>query len=132
MALRMLTCVFQRSVSPSKFESQATGSPTKLSVPSRKLRNQPANRAHDIEFAAAISTSLIDQVRNLQALLAEREEFWSNVAEAAIQESQNLKQPDYPQGHTHEELLASEAIRCLHDHSIIVKSPVVRPLPRSI
>ncbi|KAJ3466860.1 hypothetical protein MRS44_004424 [Fusarium solani] len=64
----------RRSVSPSKFESQATGSPTKLSVPNRKIRNQPSNRVHDIEFAAEISTSLIAQVRNLQALLAERDE----------------------------------------------------------
>ena len=61
-------------MSPSKFESQATGSPTKLSIPNRKLRNQPANRIHDIEFAAEISTSLIAQVRNLQALLAEKDE----------------------------------------------------------
>jgi len=52
----------------------ATGSPTKLAVPNRKLRNQPANRIHDIEFAAEISTSLISQVRNLQTLLSERDE----------------------------------------------------------
>lgn len=65
---------FQRSVSPSKFESQGSGSPTKLSVPNRKQRNQPVNRIHDIEFAAEISTSLISQVRQLQGLLAEREE----------------------------------------------------------
>ena len=64
----------QRSASPSKFESHGTGSPTKLSVPNRKLRNQPSNRMHDIEFAAEISTSLIAQVRGLQALLAEKEE----------------------------------------------------------
>lgn len=64
----------RRSVSPSKFESHATGSPTKLSVPNRKLRNQPSNRVHDIEFAAEISTSLIAQVRSLQTLLSEREE----------------------------------------------------------
>ncbi|KAF5000894.1 hypothetical protein FGRMN_1503 [Fusarium graminum] len=63
-----------RSVSPSKFESQATGSPTKLTVPNRKVRNQPSNRVHDIEFAAEISTSLIAQVRNLQGVLAERDE----------------------------------------------------------
>lgn len=61
-------------MSPSKFEAQATGSPTKLSVPNRKIRNQPSNRIHDIEFAAEISTSLIAQVRNLQGLLAERDE----------------------------------------------------------
>ncbi|KAI6780582.1 Anucleate primary sterigmata protein A-like protein [Emericellopsis cladophorae] len=64
----------RRSVSPSKFESQAFGSPTKLSVPNRKIRNQPSSRVHDIEFAAEISTSLIAQVRNLQALLADRDE----------------------------------------------------------
>ncbi|KAI1634610.1 hypothetical protein F4809DRAFT_501952 [Biscogniauxia mediterranea] len=64
----------RRSVSPSKFETQATGSPTKFGVPNRKIRNQPTNRIHDIEFAAEISTSLIAQVRNLQALLAEKDE----------------------------------------------------------
>ncbi|RYC65539.1 hypothetical protein CHU98_g637 [Xylaria longipes] len=64
----------KRSVSPSKFEAQATASPTKLSVPNRKIRNQPSNRIHDIEFAAEISTSLIAQVRNLQGLLAEKDE----------------------------------------------------------
>ncbi|KAI1102449.1 hypothetical protein F4804DRAFT_334292 [Jackrogersella minutella] len=64
----------RRSVSPSKFEAQATGSPTKFSVPNRKVRNQPANRIHDIEFATEISQSLIAQVRSLQGLLAEKEE----------------------------------------------------------
>ncbi|KAI0403623.1 hypothetical protein F4802DRAFT_288615 [Xylaria palmicola] len=64
----------RRSVSPSKFETQATASPAKLSVPNRKIRNQPSARIHDIEFAAEISTSLIAQVRNLQGLLAEKEE----------------------------------------------------------
>lgn len=62
-----------RSASPSKFESLASASPSKLSMPNRRSRNQPANRIHDIEFAAEISTSLIAQVRNLQALLAEKE-----------------------------------------------------------
>ncbi|KAK8098852.1 uncharacterized protein PG998_012093 [Apiospora kogelbergensis] len=64
----------RRSVSPSKFEAQAVASPTKLSVPNRKVRNQPAQRVHDIEFAAEISTSLIAQVRNLQSILSEKEE----------------------------------------------------------
>ncbi|KAK4242066.1 hypothetical protein C8A03DRAFT_40630 [Achaetomium macrosporum] len=64
----------RRSVSPSKFETLAAPSPTKFGIPNRKVRNQPTNRIHDIEFAAEISTSLIAQVRNLQALLSEREE----------------------------------------------------------
>ncbi|KAL2198783.1 hypothetical protein P885DRAFT_33278 [Corynascus similis CBS 632.67] len=66
--------VARRSVSPSKFETLAAPSPTKFSVPNRKVRNQPTSRIHDIEFAAEISTSLIAQVRNLQSLLSEREE----------------------------------------------------------
>ncbi|KAG6036427.1 hypothetical protein E4U41_005729 [Claviceps citrina] len=77
----------RRSVSPSKFESQAMGSPTKLGVPNRKMRNQPSNRVHDIEFAAEISTSLIAQVRNLQALLSERDEE----LKAAQSENQRLE-----------------------------------------
>ncbi|ORY67533.1 uncharacterized protein BCR38DRAFT_159703 [Pseudomassariella vexata] len=64
----------RRSISPSKFEAQATGSPLKSSLPNRKLRNQPASRVHDIEFAAEISTQLIAQVRQLQSVLAEKEE----------------------------------------------------------
>ncbi|RAL68635.1 hypothetical protein DID88_007348 [Monilinia fructigena] len=72
----------KRSASPSKFESQATAtaSPSKFSVPNRKQRNQPANLLHDIEFATEISTSLLAQVRHLQALLAEKEETLKTVA----------------------------------------------------
>ncbi|RCI13690.1 hypothetical protein L249_8219 [Ophiocordyceps polyrhachis-furcata BCC 54312] len=85
----------RRSVSPSKFESHATGSPTKLSVPNRKGRNQPSNRVHDIEFAAEISTSLIAQVRNLQGVLSERDEelksLQADKAKLEI-ESENLQQ----------------------------------------
>ncbi|CAL3973067.1 unnamed protein product [Diplocarpon coronariae] len=69
----------KRSISPSKFESQATSSPSKLNVPNRKQRNQPSNRVHDIEFATEISTSLLSQVRHLQALLAGKEESLKTV-----------------------------------------------------
>lgn len=58
--------------SPTKFSSQATDSPSKVNVP-RKQRNQ-ASRTDDIDFAAEISTSLLGQVRHLQAVLLERDE----------------------------------------------------------
>lgn len=58
--------------SPTKFSSQATDSPSKLNVP-RKQRNQ-ASKTDDIDFAAEISTSLLGQVRHLQAVLLERDE----------------------------------------------------------
>ena len=56
------------------FSSQATASPSKVSVPSRKQRNQPTSRAHDVQFAADISTSLLAQIRQLQAALSERDD----------------------------------------------------------
>jgi len=56
------------------YTSQATGSPTKISAPNRRQRNQQAGRAGDLQFAADISTSLLAQVRQLQAAVAEREE----------------------------------------------------------
>ena len=62
----------QNPASPTKFSSQATDSPSKLNVP-RKQRNQ-ASRTDDIDFAAEISTSLLGQVRHLQAVLLERDE----------------------------------------------------------
>jgi Meiotic cell cortex C-terminal pleckstrin homology len=64
----------QNPASPTKYSSQATDSPSKVSVPSRKQRNQPSNRVHDIEFATEISTSLLGQVRQLQGALAERDD----------------------------------------------------------
>lgn len=48
-------------------------------MPNRKQRNQPSTRVHDIEFATEISTSLLSQVRNLQTLLAEKEESLRSV-----------------------------------------------------
>ncbi|MCJ1420989.1 hypothetical protein MMC32_007351 [Xylographa parallela] len=69
----------RRAVSPSRFMSQATDSPSKINVPSRKQRNQPSNRVHDIEFVTEITTSLMVQVRQLQGLLAERDEILKSV-----------------------------------------------------
>ncbi|OQO10987.1 hypothetical protein B0A48_05242 [Cryoendolithus antarcticus] len=58
----------------SVFETQARSSPSKVAAPSRRQRNQPTNRVHDIEFATEISTQLLAQVRQLQGALAEKED----------------------------------------------------------
>ena len=71
--LLCLTRNLQRASSPSKFTSEASDSPSKLNVP-RKLRNQPSNQVGNIEFAVEINTSLIAQVRQLQAVVSERDE----------------------------------------------------------
>lgn len=48
-------------------------------MPSRRQRNQAPSRVHDIEFATEISTSLLAQVRQLQSLLADRDEALKNL-----------------------------------------------------
>ena len=65
----------------SLLSSHATASPSKISAPSRKQRNQTSNRAGDIQLAADISTALLIQVRQLQAALAERDESLRSVNE---------------------------------------------------
>jgi hypothetical protein len=67
-------------------------------------------------------------LQSFEQAWAEREEFYAQIADAAIKEAHSLKQPDYPQGHSHEELLACDAIRCLYEHGIVVKSPVIQGL----
>ena len=59
---------------PSAFTGSGRESPTKMTAPSRRQRNQPSNRVHDIEFATEISTSLLAQVRQLQAALVEKDD----------------------------------------------------------
>lgn len=59
---------------PSAFSGKGRESPTKSTAPSRRQRNQPSNRVHDIEFATEISTSLLAQVRSLQTALLEKDE----------------------------------------------------------
>ncbi|TKX22809.1 anucleate primary sterigmata protein A [Elsinoe australis] len=62
------------AMSPAVFAGMSGPSPSKVAVPSRKQRNQPSNRVHDIEFATEISTSLLAQVRSLQAALVEKDD----------------------------------------------------------
>ncbi|RMZ88640.1 hypothetical protein DV736_g4134, partial [Chaetothyriales sp. CBS 134916] len=59
---------------PGVYSNQASSSPTKVTAPSRRQRNQPSKHAGDLQFAADISTSLLAQVRQLQAAVAERDE----------------------------------------------------------
>ncbi|KAF3051116.1 hypothetical protein E8E11_006914 [Didymella keratinophila] len=58
----------------SVYASEAMSSPTKVSVPSRKQRNQQPNRIQDIHLATEISTSLLSQLKELQAVLLDKEE----------------------------------------------------------
>ncbi|KAF2718055.1 hypothetical protein K431DRAFT_349051 [Polychaeton citri CBS 116435] len=69
------------NVRTSVLSGSAKDSPSKVSAPSsRRQRNQPVNRVHDIEFAAEISTSLLAQVRQLQAALTDKDESLKEVS----------------------------------------------------
>lgn len=61
--------------SPTKteFNGQGTVSPSKNQHSPRKARNATP-RQHDIEFAADIGQGLLEEVRKLQALLAQRDQ----------------------------------------------------------
>ena len=59
----------------SVLSSEAQHSPSKIHPPSsRKQRNQPQGRMNDIKLATEISTSLIGQIRDLQAAYAEKDD----------------------------------------------------------
>ncbi|KAF1961599.1 hypothetical protein CC80DRAFT_401626 [Byssothecium circinans] len=58
----------------SVYTSEAQHSPSKVSVPSRKQRNQQPSRINDIALATEISTSLLAQLKDLQAVLLEKDE----------------------------------------------------------
>jgi predicted nucleic acid-binding Zn-ribbon protein len=75
--------------SPAIFVSDGRPSPVKRNPTegSRRQRNQPSSRVHDIEFATEISTSLLAQVRQLQAVLAEKE----NALKDATADKQQLE-----------------------------------------
>ena len=45
-----------------------------MTAPARKSRNQPSDRANDLQFATEIGASLLTQVRSLQSDLAQKEE----------------------------------------------------------
>ncbi|KAI7366573.1 hypothetical protein KC328_g18452, partial [Hortaea werneckii] len=75
----------ETGATPVALSGSGRESPTKASAPSRRQRNQASNRVHDIEFATEISTSLLAQVRQLQAALAEKDEMLRNESNAKAQ-----------------------------------------------
>jgi len=58
----------------SVYSSESQHSPSKVHAPSRKQRNQQPGRVNDLKLATDISTSLLSQVRDLQAAVAEKDE----------------------------------------------------------
>jgi meiotic cell cortex pleckstrin-like protein len=58
------------------FSSQAQHSPSKIHAPSRKLRNQAPARTNDVKLATELSDSLLNQLRDLQAAYAEKDDAW--------------------------------------------------------
>lgn len=73
------------SPTKSEFVGQGTISPSKNQASARKLRNATP-RQHDIEFAADIGQGLLEEVRKLQALLAQKDQKL-NEATASISRS---------------------------------------------
>lgn len=70
----------------SVLSSEAQSSPSKIHPPSsRKQRNQPQGKMDDIKLATEITTTLINQVRDLQAAVAEKDEALKAVSDERTQ-----------------------------------------------
>lgn len=74
-----LRLIVQTPASPATFAAQASYSPSKFHVPSRKQRNLPSGNVQNLEFMTEIGTSLLGNVRQLQFDLAEKEEVLKTV-----------------------------------------------------
>lgn len=75
---------------PTVFSSDSRQSPSKVQAPSRKQRNQTPSRVNDLKLATDISTTLINQVRDLQAAVSEKD-----AALKAVTEDKDLLEQDY-------------------------------------
>ena len=88
--------MLQTSTSPGLLQNHGSVSPAKLGgIQSRRQRNQPPSRQHDLEFAAELGQGLIVEVRKLQGLLSEREEALKIIQ---IQKSELDQDMDAAQG----------------------------------
>ncbi|QDS74831.1 hypothetical protein FKW77_002696 [Venturia effusa] len=78
------------TTNPTVFSSDSRQSPSKVQAPSRKQRNQTPSRVNDLKLATDISTTLINQVRDLQAAVAEKD-----AALKAVTQDKDLLEQDY-------------------------------------
>jgi hypothetical protein len=78
------------NINPTVFSSDSRHSPTKVQAPSRKQRNQTPSRVNDLKLATDISTTLINQVRDLQAAVAEKD-----AALKTVTQDKELLEQDY-------------------------------------
>ncbi|RDI79138.1 hypothetical protein Vi05172_g10961 [Venturia inaequalis] len=75
---------------PTVFSSDSRQSPSKVQAPSRKQRNQTPSRVNDLKLATDISTTLINQVRDLQAAVSEKD-----AALKVVTQDKDLLEQDY-------------------------------------
>lgn len=78
------------TTTPTVFSSDSRQSPSKVQAPSRKQRNQTPSRVNDLKLATDISTTLINQVRDLQAAVSEKD-----AALKAVTQDKDLLEQDY-------------------------------------
>src|SRR5437762_12862592 len=96
------------SPTKSEFVGHGTVSPSKSS--SRKARNATP-RQHDIEFAADIGQGLLEEVRKLQALLAQRDQKLSEATASIARSDRQLELCDRKVKQMHEDQ-GSSMINC--------------------
>jgi hypothetical protein len=79
-----------------------TVSPSKNQIGSRKARNGTP-RQHDIEFAADIGQGLLEEVRKLQAMVAQRDQKLSEAATSISRSDRQIELFDRKVKQMHED-----------------------------
>ncbi|MEM9215648.1 MAG: hypothetical protein AAGD25_15060 [Cyanobacteria bacterium P01_F01_bin.150] len=115
-------------------QEQLEEAQTQLAQQQQALTQREAQFEADIQTRIAQAQADLEQQdaaihQKYQQEFAQREATLMGYAEQAIQQYEASKQPEFPAGHTPEELLARDAIRCLQNWSIIAKKPMVTPGP---
>jgi|SRR5271156_2969737 len=90
------------SPTKSEFVGNGTVSPSKNQSSSRRARNATP-RQHDIEFAADIGQGLLEEVRKLQALLAQRDQKLAEAATSIARSDRHLELMDRKVKQMHED-----------------------------
>src|SRR5271168_132118 len=104
------------SPTKSEFVGNGTVSPSKNQSSSRRARNATP-RQHDIEFAADIGQGLLEEVRKLQALLAQRDQKLAEAATSIAISDRQLESMDRKVKQLYED--RGSLLLCITTHSRI-------------
>jgi|SRR5579871_1431190 hypothetical protein len=108
------------SPTKSEFIGDGTISPSKNQSFSRKLRNATP-RQHDIEFAADIGQGLLEEVRKLQALLAQRDQKLNEATSSITRSNRQIELLERKVKQMHEDQGSFQIVHVVNAQNLLRK-----------